>query len=362
VLDKGRISSVQLLLIICMLDGATGIFFLASEVAKIAGPDSWISVSILPSLYGLLVAGVVIALAKRFPYKVFTEYLPDVVGKIPGKLLAAVYTLSFIFVASVILNEGTTFINAAFMPRTPLSVFDVMLAVVAIYGAYLGIECIARENELIFSLFMISILLTLALVTTDINLNNLKPVFENGILPAIKAAPMICPLRGYVFFILMLYPYLNQKQEAAKVALLFLLIYTVYPVWAMLTIVGLLGGQVTGHLVFPYLVLARYISVGNFLDRMEILIAVIWIAGVFMKLAVFYHSAAIAAANTLGLRSYRATLLPIAIITVIISRTLFPTILKLTTFLSQTYPIYALIGELAIPALILLIALIRKRM
>lgn len=114
-------------------------------------------------------------------------------------------------------------------------------------------------------------------------------------------------------------------------------------------------------MVFPTYNLARYISVAQFLERIQILIVVMWMAGLIVKMAVFYHSAAIAAATTLGLKNYRITLLPIAIATVVISRVFYGTQLHLTNFLFKTRPYYGGAVQLLIPAIMLLIAIIRKK-
>jgi len=83
-LDQGRISSVQLFLLLVISEAATAFLYAPSDVIKMAGRDSWLT-SVIPTISGLVVAVVCIALAKRFPQQVFTEYLPKSWGKSPGK-------------------------------------------------------------------------------------------------------------------------------------------------------------------------------------------------------------------------------------------------------------------------------------
>ena len=357
-LDKGRISSVQLLMLLFIIELATA-YALAITVG-ITGRDAWFSY-MLSSFYGLLVAGVVIALATRFPFQTFTEYLPDVVGKVLGKLLAAGYAVIFIHYTSLILNESTNFIHITTYSLTPVLVLDLFWVMAAVYGAYLGIECIARQNQLVYPTFVFVIILIIALAAKDVHFDNLKPFLENGFLPVIKGVIVRSPWRGELFLLLMLFPYLNQKHEAVKTTILYLGLVTVISTTLELVLLGVFGDLVTAHLIFPLDVLARYISVANFLERMEILIIFVWFAGVIVKLAIFYHTAGIATANTLGLKSYRITLIPIAITTIIISRVLYGTSQELTTFLVNIFPVYGPVVELIIPALILLIAVIRKK-
>lgn len=360
-LDNGRISSLQLLLLLFITEAATTVLYSPSTAARLAGPDAWLASNLLPTLYALAIAGVVVALARRFPSQVFTEYLPAIAGKIPGKLLAAVYAVFFIQIASVIMTEGSALLNIAEFPQTPVFVINIVWAGVAGYGAYLGIECIARQNQLVWPVWLFVLLLVLCLGAVDLNISNLKPVLENGLPPLISGGIVRSPCRGYVFFVLMLFPYLNQKQEALKTILLHLALAAFVSAFSLFVIIGVLGDKITAQMVYPFYTLAQYISVVHFLERMEALTVIIWIAGVVVKLAVFFHTAAIATASTIGLKNYRTTLLPIAITTVVLSGALYNTNLKLITFMLKTFPLYAFIIELAVPALILLMAVIRKR-
>ncbi|MGB4504106.1 MAG: hypothetical protein WBI44_04345, partial [Syntrophaceticus sp.] len=74
-LDKGRISSVQLLLLLIITDASTAFLYGPAAAIQLAGRDSWLSVSVFASVAGLVIALVCIWLARRFPQQVFTEYL-----------------------------------------------------------------------------------------------------------------------------------------------------------------------------------------------------------------------------------------------------------------------------------------------
>jgi spore germination protein KB len=361
VLDNGRISSVQLLLLLFMADVSSAAIYVPAKIAATAGPDGWFSVSVPTFFYGVAIIGAVLTLAGRFPSKVFTEYLPEIIGKVPGKLLAAAYALFFINVSFGVLNEISSFIHIGFMGNTPLTVLGVVVAIVALYGAYLGIEAIARENAMITLTWVLIGALVLVLVAKDIDFSNFRPAFENGIMPALKGSYFDSPWRGEVFILLMLFPYLNQKHEAFKTALWLQGMNSVFGGVTMLVVIGVFGDLVTAHLIFPYNTLTRYISVGSFIERMDILVVVVWISGSLVKLALLYHSSGIATASTLGLKNYRATLIPIAIATVILSQTLHGTYFQLIDFMFKPWPIYAFTMELAIPAIILLVAVLRKK-
>jgi spore germination protein KB len=359
-LDNGRISSVQLFLILILLTGATALLYATPGIAALAGPDGWIA-AFLTGIYALLVVLVAVLLGKRFPAQVFTECLPNVLGRIPGKLLAAIYTILIIGLIVINLGQGSFFVHLLLLDMTPVIVIDITLVVVAVYGAYLGIECIARQNQFISVIWVLSLFLLSALGVKDLNPGNLRPVLENGLLPLLRSAIFHSSFWGDVFIMLPLLPYLNQKREALETGLFGVGFVMIMAGTATAVNVGVFGSQVTAHLAFPFHALVKYISVASFIERTESLFMLVFISAIMIKLAVFYHIAGIAAASTLGLKSYRLLLVPIGIITVVLREIFFPGFPGLINFLLHLFPVYAAALQFAIPALVLLVAVIRKK-
>lgn len=94
---------------------------------------------------------------------------------------------------------------------------------------------------------------------------------------------------------------------------------------------------------------------------MELYLITAWIAGVLVKLNVFVHSCCIAAASTLGLLDYRRTIFPVVIAAVAVGEILYSDYINLVDFLSKVWPFYGFSLELLLPALILLVAVLRKK-
>lgn len=360
-LDQGRISSVQLLFILLMADLATSFLYVPAITAKEAGPDAWISLLVPTNIYALLVAVVCVALAKRFPGEVFTQYLPKIIGKIPGKLLGVCYIGVFIHITSVMVVEGAQFINTNFLIQTPVLVLQLVMAGVALYGVYLGIEVIARHNEIVLPIFVFSLAILILLVAKDIDLNNYLPILEKGFVPVIKGSMVPAAWRGEVFVVLMLFPYLTHKEEGFKAAVGMVLIVSIIVTAVVATTIGVFGDLFTSRLTYSGNTLARYISAAGILERMELVIVIIWVAGVIVKLAIFYHVASVAASTTLGLKDYKLAAIPVAAATIVVGNTFYETYIQVVDFLSKVWPFYGCIIELVIPALVLMIAALRKK-
>ncbi len=360
-LDKGRINSIQLLLLLVMAELATSLFTVPSRAIMAAGPDSWISLLVVTGLYGLLVAWVTLTLSQRFPTRVFTEYLPDIVGRVPGKILTAIFAILLMHISGGILSQGSAFVHIAFLRETPSLLLDMVFMGAAFYGAYLGIEVIARHTVLLFAFFTVSVLVVVLLVLPDVNIDNFLPVLENGYMPVILGAKDASAWRGEVFLILMFYPYLNLKQEASKAAYGTIIIAVVFSTLITMTVIGVFGSEVASTQLYTVFKLARYISIAQFIERIDILIVIIWIAGVILKLAIFQHAAGIAAATTLGVKNYRWPLLGSAIISTAMALIFFGNQAQFDYFFDKIWPLYAYSIELFFPALILILALLLNK-
>lgn len=352
---------MQLLLLLLMGEIGTSLFTIPSRLIAAAGPDAWISLLVPTTAYGLLVAWVVLSLSRRFPEQVFTEYLPEVLGFIPGKILAGIFALALIHLSAAVLSGGANFIHITNLRETPPLMIETAFAVAAFYGAYLGIEVIARHNQLLFIFFSLATLAVVLMVIPDLNLDNFRPLLENGIRPVLIGTWDTSAWRGEVFLLLMFYPYLNLKQEASQAAYGMVVLSAIYLTIVTISVIGVFGAQIAGTQLYAVFNLARYISLGEFIERIDILMLIFWIAGVIIKLSIYFYAAAIALATTLGIKNYRWPLLGLMIASTFIANSFLSTQAQLNNFYNQLWPAYGLTIELLVPGLILLLAVLFKK-
>ena len=153
--DKEKISGHQALMLV--LAGGIGNIFvvLAVPAIKDAGRDGWLLVIIS---YGIatVVGLALLDLGRRFPDKTFVQYLPIVLGKVPGKLAGLAYILGLWVITPLIIREILELMRF-FLPFTPPLAIVILMAMPAVYAMYKGFEVFARTAEL-FVLLMIFLL------------------------------------------------------------------------------------------------------------------------------------------------------------------------------------------------------------
>ncbi|MEW5954534.1 MAG: endospore germination permease [Bacillota bacterium] len=360
-LEGGRVNNRQAALILPFLAVMpTAVLFVPAITAIFAKQNGWLSLLVVATVFGLLVALVAVKLGLRFPGQTVVEYAPEILGPYLGKLVGAGFVFWFIHLDAVIIREYSAFLMTAFMPETPqvvFAVFQALLAVIAVRG---GLEVICRAGEWVFVVFILSLVIILGLVVHDADFTELLPVLENGVKPVIHGGLTPSAFRGEVVLMLMLLPYINQPQKTLKY--LFASVILMGITLAQATVVATSEfGIMTESLTFPLFSLARFISVFGFIERLESLILIMWVAGVSVKVAVFYYVAALGAAQLFNLKDYRPVALPIGVILAAWSVSLFEDSREVVEWLIISFPPYAHTFQLLIPSLLLLVAVLRKK-
>jgi spore germination protein KB len=105
---------------------------------------------------------------------------------------------------------------------------------------------------------------------------------------------------------------------------------------------------------------AKEIHVGDFFERVEVLVGAIWIITIFIKLSICFYAANLASAQLFRLKSYRATILPFGMLLVPLSLLTYDDSTEAARFIMGPYPIYSLFFGLFLPGLLLVTAKIRK--
>jgi spore germination protein KB len=230
-----------------------------------------------------------------------------------------------------------------------------------VYGVYLGLEIIARASEILFPWIIGLCILTIALLLKDINLSELLPVLPDGWqLPVKGLYPLIgFPISEVVVFLTIM-PFIAQKKHIKKYFNFFLILAGILGAILIIVSISVLGVDITARSNFSVFELAKEIKIGSFFNRVEVLVGGIWIMTIFVKLSVCFYAANLATAYLFNLKSYRITILPYAILVVALSIIVYKNPAQAVWFIMGAYPIYALFHGLVIPAILLMVAKIRK--
>jgi len=339
----------------------TAFLFVAAVIAHLAKQDGWISL-LLATFAVLLTAWLVVNLSLRFPGKTIFQFPEVILGRWPGKVVAFLYIWWLIHLNSEILRQFGSFMVSAFLPETPIIVFELLIMVIAAYAVRNGLEVFTRVNEILLPIILGMVFIVNILLTPELDFKRLLPVYtDNGVVPIIKGSVMPAVWLGEIAVMAVLIPYLNKAKEAYRVAAVATLITGGILIFSYVNSMALYGPEVVAGWIFPSLNKVRMVNMANFLERLEAIIMFVWVAGGLVKISIFYWATVLGSAQWLELKDYKPLVLPVGVIVLALSIMAHDSILDLYTFLGTSALPFSIVFQAGIPLLLLVVAVFRGR-
>lgn len=354
-----KISGTQLGLLVFSFIAPTLILVVPGFMEKIARQDAWIT--IFPAvLIAVLNVWVMILLSNRYPGQTIIQYSSQILGKLPGKFVGCYLLYFWLNFDFIILNQHIQFINTVFLMRTPSIVVGLTLALLCGLAVYMGIESIARCNEYLSLLIFVLLIPLLLFMLVESDPERLRPVMSKGIVPVLQASIYPIAYLGQFMILGWLLPYLNQPKKAAKVSFISLFIVSGLFCITVLPLI-MIFGPLTRKLAFPILSVIQYIGIKGSFERLEALAVAIWVMGCFIKVSLTFFIICLSLAQLFDIKSYRSFVVPITILSVIGSVSVFVNYsTDLSSYLRDTYPSLAFSTHLILPLLLLIIDSIKR--
>ncbi|AOZ92162.1 GerAB/ArcD/ProY family transporter [Paenibacillus crassostreae] len=358
-LDPGKISSRQFSILISLYIIGSAILNIPSMIGSIAKQDSWISATLALAI-GLIILPLYIHLGNRFSHAIFSWYTEKVLSKWVGRVVSLLFFVSYPFLITILsLRNVGDFVTIEVMTDTPIQAIHFMMILVVIMGVRLGLEPLARTAELFFPFVILLVLIFTLLVSPQIDIHNIQPVLEEGFKPVLNASLVAI---AYPFvesgILIVLFPHVNRSQQNGKSLFTGILIGGLFLVIVTILSTLVLGEDMANRL-YPSYTLAKKISIGNFLERIEVIIAVIWIVTIFIRVTLLFYVSIIGIAQTLNLKEYRFLIYPMAIILITFSQIVFPNTAYFQSF-TPTWTIHALIMGFCFPLVLWVIGSFKK--
>ncbi|NEU30952.1 endospore germination permease [bacterium LRH843] len=360
-IEKVKISNGQATILAIMVITGGNLLFLPSIFAKDTLQDGWIA-SLVGVNIGVIFVFLYSSLARRFPNLTFAEYSELILGKVFGKLVAFFSYIYFFILVSVGIRQIGDFILTQMLPTTPLYVVNLLFISVIVMGVRLGLETFARAAQLCFP-FIIILFISLSVFSLPtVKPENFLPILETGIRPIFGSAVRFL---GFTYFqliaLLMIFPSIERKEKRGRS-----LLSGSYIGGGMLIIlttlcIGALGADSVIRQAYPSYALAKSIYIGDFITRIEVILAAIWFLTVYFKSTLFFYVLSLGIAQTLKLNDYRSLAFPLGILTLVYSIAIYPnTIYALETEVGWNWFSFGMVIGLFFPLLLLGVATVRK--
>jgi spore germination protein KB len=339
------------ILIIFYFIGST-ILITPASLAAGAKQDAWIG-AIFGVLISLLFVWFYTSIAKLYPEQNFAESLEIILGKWIGKIVSLLYILFFSLSAAGLVWVVGNFMTTQIMPATPAIVFHIAFMMGVIFGVRKGIEVLARSAEIFFFWFIMLFLFFTLFLLSDIDVEKITPIFENGFQPIVHSSFYFISISGLTMFtFLLILPSLKSAQASRGTMLIGTLLGGIVLVIITFLCVSVLGPTLTEYNVYPTYALAKKVNLGNFLERIEVIIAGIFMVTIFIKTTLYYYAIMISLAQTFRLKDYRPLVFPVGMWMVILSMIIYPSSVYAENWNSTVWIPYALTFGFGFPLLV----------
>ncbi|TFE26626.1 GerAB/ArcD/ProY family transporter [Cohnella luojiensis] len=360
-LENGKIGVRQLTILVILISIGDAILVLPSIPAIEAKQDAWISVVIglaigLPIVYLLTIVG------KLYPGLTVVEYNEKILGTWLGKAISLFFLSYLFFSAAAHLRESSDFMITNIMPETPIMAINILFLGIIVMGARLGLETLTRTAEILFPWFILLLLMFILFLIPQADIKNMLPVLGEGIKPVIRGsiASAAFPFAELVVF-LMVFPYVNQTNRIRRSFLLGALLGGIVLIAIVALSILVLGADLVARNIYPSFFMAKKISIGNFLERVEAILAIIWFISIYFKITLYYYAFNLGLAQTLKLREYRFLTLPSGMILLLLSLMVAPNITYYNEVISKYWPNLDFTYSILLPLLLLGVYALRKK-
>ncbi|MCK1984284.1 MULTISPECIES: GerAB/ArcD/ProY family transporter [Peribacillus] len=282
---NGKVSTVQLSLIVMTAVGLKNHVTILPHLLPSAKRDGWISVLLALGLI-LLWCLLLFYIHKATGQTNIFVWVETNIGKVPGKTLSIVISTFFASLAAVSLKEMIVWTKVSYLPITPPILGIILFTGLCFFLASTNIQTIVITNTFVLTAVII---FGFFVAITNIQFKDfslLKPIMENGWSPVISG--IIYPLSGLIELIVILF--MQQKLHGNLKFRVFAL-NAIILTWLIL---GPLIGSITefgpmeaSRQKYPAFEQWGLVTLGRFIEHLDFLSIYQWLTGAFIRVSFF---------------------------------------------------------------------------
>lgn len=348
-----KVSNLQLMFLVANFMFSSSVISLPQIIVEISGQNGWLVPIILLPIF-LLIILMIFGRKKKSDFfkKLF------IIGEKRSFWEKAFIIFFFLLVVLTFVRDLRgliDFVASVLLPNTPIDVLMVLSIFVIAYIAMSGIEVISRINMIYFVLLTFIVLIMPFFLLNELELQNLQP------LPSLRTVMSIVHTLYFsfswlaeMFLFLIIIANVNPVRQARKAAFagagLGLLLFFII----LFLQLSVLGTKIVREATYPTYILIQQINLTDFLDRIDLVIVVVWMPTLIAKLSYLLF----AVNHCLSLFYKSSTnkfLFPISIILGLLSVLLFKNTMNFLHYSFYTWASLGLILEIIVVILFLLL-------
>ncbi|MFD0673732.1 endospore germination permease [Cohnella sp. GCM10027633] len=339
----------------------SAILIVPATLSAFAKQDAWIAVLLALGLH-FLVLLIFAPLGKLSGKAGIGEFLSALLGKPLGKIVLAFLLLTGPLPITVLnLRDLLDFTSNDILTRTPIEAIALLGLAVVMFGTFLGLRTLGRAAEVLFPIVVTLTMILLVSQLPSIQPRQILPIGEYGVKPIIAASVL---LFGFPYMEpsipWMISSNMEKPAQFGKALRISALISGAFFLLATTLTIMRAGPELTAQLNFPTYFMAKMISVGDFYQRLEALLSLLFFIMMFFRQSMLFYVNATGIADLFSVKDPRLLLIPIALFVMPFAFNAWHTPGELFE-LDETWPFLRMIFGVLLPLALLLVALWRRK-
>ena len=358
-MSKESITQKQsIVMMITYMLGSSMVLGAGSEAKQ----DVWLAL-LIAMLMSVPVMYIYIRFHVIYPDKSLYEILNTVFGRVLGKIVAIPFIWFAFHLGALVLRNFLEYIKIVSMTQTPMFAFAIVMIISSIYGVRAGVEVIGRWTTIILPFLMLSVLIVTVFLSPLFDFGNLKPVLYNGFKPILYNAisALAFPFAETVIFTAVL-DKIRDKRSLYKIYYVSLIFSGIVLIIISLRSILTLGAENVGNMYFASYAAVGLIDIGDFLERIEVSVTVVFLFGGYVKNSICLYAASTGIANVLNIDNYRQIVTPVGMLMLVFSFIIYNNTMEMFEWANKIYKYYAIPFEVVLPLIVLIVAEIKIRL
>ncbi|GAB1530891.1 MULTISPECIES: endospore germination permease [Brevibacillus] len=359
--ESYKISPRQLLMLVTLVTIGDSVLVLPGVTATLAKQDAWISI-LIGLVVGLLNIVLLIAVGKLYRNQSFFTFVDQTVGRVLGTIINLSFICYTLFSAGAHVMEIGDFVGTHLLVSTPRFAIQLLFVIVIMFGVRLGLQTVAESAEIYFVWFFFFFGLLMITLLPQADMSRIQPVFENGWKPILQGstAAIAFPFSELVIFMAVL-PFVSPIQKRMRSFFLGTLLGGIVLFIIMLMCILVLGAEQTSRHFYPTYVLIKQLKLGDFIQRLEAIIAVIWFIAVSVKITLYCLFFHLGIRHVFRIENFRVLILPYIVLLMVMSTIFSPNMVVYGDIIAKYWPFYDVTYSIGVPLVLLCGYAIRKR-
>lgn len=279
-----KISLRQATFIFFTIISSSFIRFVPNYTARYAKQAAWLTP--VASFFLLMLLFLILhSICKKYPQNSLPDAIENIIGKIPGKVVGGLYLLWLIVPISLYSRYYVERLVNTIFPNVDKRIFIIVMLLLIAYMLRSGIVVIARMNEIIFAVILVSFISITILIFPELELKRITPISSLDILPVLKASIGISELWIYILYVFFIGDKINNKEKTKKFGFKASIFVTIMTMSLIVIVIGSIGYSVVERLPLPYFAAVKQISLFNTLEKIESIVVILWVAGDFILIS-----------------------------------------------------------------------------